>query len=104
MEMHKVVYSDVAKEQLDPIAMYIAQDSGDVDTALCYYDRIETGVSRLSGFPYLGTSPSDSILRLQGYRMPVVERHLVFYKVSDDEEKVYISGIFHSRMEYRFLL
>ena len=104
MKMYSIVYSDMAKEQLNQLVLYIVQDSGDIDVAIRYYDRIEEAIEKLSGYPYLGSNPSDSILRLQGYRMLVIERHLAFYKVNDTEKRVCISGIFDSRMEYRFLL
>jgi len=102
--MYSIVYSDMAKEQLNQIVLFIVQDSGDIDGAIRCCDRMEEAIEKLSNFPYLGSAPSDSILRLQGYRMLIIERHLAFYKVNDTEKRVYISGIFDSRMEYRFLL
>ena len=104
MKMYSIVYSDMTKEQLNQLVLYIVQDSCDIDAAIRYYDRIEEAIEKLSGYPYLGSNPSDSILRLQGYRMLAIERHLAFYRVNDAEKRVYISGIFDSRMEYRFWL
>ncbi len=101
---YKIVRTDQADEQLRNIIFYIADDSGSIDIALDYLGKIEKAVKRLEDFPLSGSIPRYSILRKQGYRVVVVERHLVFYKVNSDERVVTIYAIVDGRQEYKNLL
>ena len=101
---YKVIRADKADEQLREIIFYIADDSGSIDIALNYLEKIETAINRLEDFPLSGNVPRYSILRKQGYRVLIVERHLVFYKVNEDEKIVTIYAIVDGRQEYRNLL
>lgn len=82
---YSIVRTDKADEQLRNIIFYIADDSGSIDIALAYLEKIEKAINRLEDFPLSGSIPRYSILRKQGYRVVVVERHLVFYKVNSNE-------------------
>jgi len=101
---YKIIRTDKADEQLREIIFYIADDSGNIDIALNYLDKIETAINRLEDFPLSGSIPRYSILRKQAYRVLIVERHLVFYKVNDSEKLVTIYAIVDGRQEYRNLL
>lgn len=101
---YKIVRTDQADEQLRNIIFYIADDSGSIDIALNYLGKIEKAVKRLEDFPLSGSIPRYLILRKQGYRVVVVERHLVFYKVNSDERVVTIYAIVDGRQEYKNLL
>lgn len=48
--------------------------------------------------------PHYSILKKQGYRVLVVERYLVFYKVNEAEKVVTIYAIVDGRREYKNLI
>lgn len=101
---YKVIRTDKADEQLREIIFYIADDSGSIDVALNYLDKIETAIKRLEDFPNSGSIPRYSVLRKQGYRVLIVERHLVFYKVNDKEHVVTIYAVLDGRREYKNLL
>lgn len=101
---YKIIRTDKADEQLREIIFYIADDSGSVDIALNYLDKIEAAIRRLEEFPMSGSIPRYSILRKQGYRVLIIERHLVFYKVNEDEKIVTIYAVVDSRREYRNLI
>lgn len=101
---YRIVRTDQADEQLRQIIYYIANDSGSVDIALNYLEKIETAIHRLEIFPMSGSVPKYSILRKQGYRVLIVEKHLVFYKVDEKEMIVTIYAVVDGRQEYRNLL
>lgn len=96
--------TDRAADQLVEIIQYIAADSGSADVALAYLDRIERAVKRLADQPDVGSYPRYSILKRQGYRVLIVERHLVFYKVDDARKTVTIHAVVDGRREYRALI
>ena len=49
---YQIVRTDKADEQLREIIFYIADDSGSVEIALEYLDKIEKSIIKLSTFPY----------------------------------------------------
>ena len=87
---YKILRADKAEEQLREIIFHIADDSGDVDIALGYLDKIETAINRLQEFPESGSIPRYSILKKQEYRVVIIERHLVFYKINEEDKLVII--------------
>ena len=101
---YRIQRTDKANDQLYSLIQYIADDSGDVDLALNYLDKIEETVMRLSDFPYSGTVPRYSILKKQGYRVLIFEKLLVFYKADDEAKTVTIHAVVDGRMEYRNLI
>ena len=101
---YQIQRTDKADNQLREIIFYIADDSGCVDIALNYLDKIETAINRLEDFPYSGSLPKYAILRKQGYRVLIVERNLVFYKVKEDEKVVMIYAVVDGRREYKNLI
>lgn len=101
---YKIIRTDKADEQLRQIIFYIANDSGSIDIALNYLEKIEKAIKRLEDFPMSGSVPRYSILRKQGYRVLIVQRHLIFYKVKNNENVVVIYAIVDGRQEYRNLL
>lgn len=101
---YKIIRTDKAEEQLRKIIFYIVDDSGDVDIALKYLDKIEAAINRLQEFPESGSIPRYSILKKQGYKVVIVERHLVFYKINETDKTVIIYAIVDGRREYLNLI
>ena len=98
--MYEIIRADKAEDQLRDIIYYIADDSGSIDTALKYLDKIEEAINCLKEFPNLGSIPRYSILKKQGYRVVIVEKHLIFYKANKKNKTVIIYAIVDGRGEY----
>ncbi|MDP3387325.1 MAG: type II toxin-antitoxin system RelE/ParE family toxin, partial [Eubacteriales bacterium] len=101
---YKILRTDKAEEQLREIIFYIADDSGSIDIALGYLDKIETAINRLQQFPESGSIPRYSILKKQGFRVLIVEKHLVFYKINEPDQTVIVYAIMDGKREYLNLL
>lgn len=102
--MYKILRTDKAEDQLRDVIFYIADDSENIDTALKYLEEIETAINHLQEFPNSGSIPRYSILKKQGYRVVIVEKHLVFYKVNEEDKTVIIYAIVDGRREYKNLI
>ena len=102
--MYKIMRTDKAEDQLRDIIYYIADDSGSIDIALKYLDKIEESINRLKQFTNSGSIPRYSILKKQGYRVVIVEKHLIFYKVNGENKAVIIYAIVDGRREYQNLI
>lgn len=101
---YNIIRTDKANDQFYDIINYIAEDSCSVDIALDYLNMIEEAIMGLEKLPYMGSIPRYSILKKQSYRVLVVERHLIFYKVNEVEKIVIIYAIVDGRREYRNLI
>ena len=55
---------------------------------------------RLGDEPYLGTEPRYLVLRRQGYRVLILEKDLVFYKVDEESKEVIIYAVVDQRQDY----
>lgn len=101
---YEILRTDKAEDQLRDLIFYIADDSGDIQIALDYLEKLESAINRLKEFPESESLPRYSILKKQGYRVLIVERHLIFYKAHSDQNVVIIYAIVDGRREYRNLL
>ena len=97
---YRILRTDKANDQLYAIIQYIAEDSGSVDVALKVLDVLEAEIKKLETAPHMGSYPRYSILRKQGYRVLIVQRHLVFYKVDDEKQEVVIYAVVDARRHY----
>ena len=101
---YTILRTDKAEDQLRDLIFYIADDSGDIQIALDYLEKLESAISRLKYFPESGHLPRYSILKKQGYRVLIVEKHLIFYRIYVEQKEVIIYAIVDGRREYRNLL
>ena len=100
---YNILRTDKANDQLFDVIQYIADNAG-ANIALQYLDKLEAAVMNLADFPYSGTVPRYSILKKQGDRVLIVERHLIFYKVDEEKQTVMIHAVVDGRQEYRNLV
>ena len=100
---YRILRTDKASDQLYDVIQYIADNAG-ANIALQYLDKLDAAVMNLADFPYSGTVPRYSILKKQGYRVLIVERHLIFYKVDEEKQTVMIHAVVDGRQEYRNLV
>ena len=100
---YNILRTDKASDQLYDVIQYIADNAG-ANIALQYLDKLEAAVMNLADFPYSGTVPRYSILKKQGYRVLIVERHLIFYKVDEEKQTVMIHAVVDGRQEYKNLV
>ena len=96
---YRVVRTDTADEQIRKIILYINENFGS-EVALQKLDELEENIQHLGDTPDIGTIPRYHILRQQGYRVLILEKNLVFYKVDDDRKRVVIYAVVDQRQDY----
>lgn len=96
---YAIVRTDTADAGIRKIILYIAKNFGS-ETALEKLDQIESGITELEDNPYIGIDPRYPILKRQGYKVLILEKDLVFYKVDENEKKVVIYAVVDSRQDY----
>ena len=96
---YNIVRTDTADAGLRKIILYIAQNFGN-DVALKKLDEIEDRIQQLGYNPDLGINPRYLVLKRQGYKVLVLEKDLVFYKVNEARKEVTIYAVVDQRQDY----
>ena len=96
---YNIVRTDTADAGLRKIILYIAQNFGN-DVALKKLDEIEDRIPQLGDNPDLGINPRYLVLKRQGYKVLVLEKDLVFYKVNEARKEVTIYAVVDQRQDY----
>lgn len=96
---YNIVRTDTADAGLRKIILYIAQNFGN-DVALKKLDEIEDRIQQLGANPDLGINPRYLVLKRQGYKVLVLEKDLVFYKVNEARKEVTIYAVVDRRQDY----
>lgn len=98
-ELYKIIRTDTADALLHKIIMYIAGNFGN-RAALERLNQLETDILRLADNPCIGMDPKYMVLRRQGYKVMILEKDLVFYKINEAEKVVTIYAIVDQRQDY----
>ena len=93
-----------ADEQLRDIVFYRAEVTGSVDAALDLLETMEKEIALLASFPESGAPPHYATLRARGYRVLLVEKQLVFYKVDPETKTVVVHAVVDGRRDYLNLI
>lgn len=96
---YTVVRTDTADEQIRKIILYINENFG-LEVALQKLDELEESIMHLGDNPDIGTIPRYHVLRQQGYRVLILEKNLVFYKVDDERKRVIVYAVVDQRQDY----
>lgn len=96
---YSIVRTDTADMQLRNIVLYVAENFG-TEIALKRLDELEDSIMKLQEYQDLGVSPAYPTLRRQGYKMLILEKDLVFYKVDEKRKRVIIYAVVDQRQDY----
>lgn len=96
---YDVIRTDTADAGIRKIIMYVAQNFGNA-VALEKLDEIEERILSLGVDPYIGTEPRYLVLKRQGYKVLILEKDLVFYKIDEENKKVVIYAVVDQRQDY----
>lgn len=96
---YEVIRTDTADAGIRKIILYVAQNFGNT-VALEKLDEIEERILSLGDDPYIGTEPRYLVLKRQGYKVLILEKDLVFYKIDEENKKVVIYAVVDQRQDY----
>ena len=96
---YKIIRTDTADALIGKIVLFAAKNF-DNDTALEKLDELEKSIMLLADNPYLGETPRYPVLKRLGYRVLILEKDLVFYKVDDTRKIVTVYAVVDQRQDY----
>jgi toxin ParE1/3/4 len=96
---YKVLRTDTADALIRNIVLYIAENFGN-EIALNKLDDLEKSILKLEDNPYIGTEPRYTVLKRQGYKVLILEKDLVFYKIDEKRKVVTVYAVVDQRQDY----
>ena len=96
---YKVIRTDTADSGIRKTILYVAQNFGNT-VDLEKLDEMEKRILELGDNPYIGTDPRYLVLKRQGYKVLVLEKDLVFYKIDEENKKVVVYAVVDQRQDY----
>ena len=96
---YRIARTDTADAGIRKIILYVAQNFGNA-AAMEKLDEIESGTMNLSENPKMGTEPRYPVLRRQGYKVLVLKKDLVFYKIDEVNKEIMIYAVVDQRQDY----
>ncbi|MGN0715385.1 MAG: type II toxin-antitoxin system RelE/ParE family toxin [Anaerovoracaceae bacterium] len=96
---YRIARTDTADAGIRKIILYVAQNFGNA-AAMEKLDEIESSIMNLSENPKLGTEPRYPVLRRQGYKVLVLKKDLVFYKIDEVNKEIMIYAVVDQRQDY----
>ena len=97
--MYDLIRTDSFDEQLREIIFRIADNYGN-EKALKILGEIENSIADLSSFPKSGVDPKYNVLKRNGFKVLILKKNLVFYKINEEEHRVIIEAITDFRRDY----
>ena len=94
-----VIRTDTADALIRNIVLYIAENFGN-EIALNKLNDLEKAIPKLEDNPYIGTEPRYTVLKRQGYKVLILEKDLVFYKIDENQKVVIVYAVVDQRQDY----
>ena len=95
--MHKLIYSNQAKIDLDDAISHIAE--GSVSNALSYLTNYNKKIELLILNPYMGVECKNKLIQ-RDCRVLIYESHIIIYRVDDILSNILIIRIYHGSANY----
>lgn len=96
---YNVIRTDMADSQIRSIILFVAEKFGNA-VALEKLDDLEKSILALGDNPNLGTEPKYPALKRQGYKVLILEKDLVFYKIDESKKEVIIYAVADQKQDY----
>lgn len=96
---YNIIRTDTADAGIRKIILYVAANFGN-KVALEKLDDIEERINALADNPHMGVEPRYPVLKRQGYKVLVLEKDLVFYKINESPKEIVIYAIVDQRQDY----
>lgn len=96
---YKVIRTETADVQIRKIILYIAENFGNA-VALEKLKKLEQSILGLGDNPFKGVEPRYLVLKRQGYKVLILEKNIVFYKVDEQKKEVIVYAVVDQRQDY----
>ena len=97
---YTVVITDTAKQDLREIALWIAEQSKDIEIAKHFVNELREKCQKLDILPTTGSFPRDRVLKSFEFRFVTYKEYLIFYLIEEESRTVNVMAIFNAKKDY----
>lgn len=97
---YDIVVTNPAQDDLEEILNYISVDLSAPKSAFEMLNKIESIFENLSINPLMYPLCNIDNLKAKNYRKAVINNYLMFYRVDDKNETIYIMRFIYGRRDY----
>lgn len=101
--MFEVKYSNLAKEDMEKIVMYIGKNLKNKKAANDIRNEFEAQVNTILKFPYIASIYMPGLFEFQ-YRKISVKNFSIFYVIAEETKTIIISRVLYSKRDIDKLL
>ncbi len=101
---YRLVVTREAHADIDEITEYIAGKLRNPQAAAGFLDDVEKSYRGVVKNPHLHALCTDERLRGKGYRRIIIKNYLIFYRVDEARNAVYIVRVIYGPRDYAKLL
>lgn len=91
-----------SNDMLEIVSSFVMFDSK--KGAVRIKNKMSKAAEQIQLFPYSGASVRDTKLAKAGFRMIVIEKYIMLYKVFEDEKRVLIYRVLNGKTNYPVLM
>jgi plasmid stabilization system protein ParE len=102
--MYDLSVTELAHEDIDSIAAYIATELSVPESALTFLDEVERCYTHPRKNPYIYEKCRDARLAAVGYRRAPVERYVLIFKMDEEKKAVTVQRVFYGARNYATLI
>ncbi|MCL2321431.1 MAG: type II toxin-antitoxin system RelE/ParE family toxin [Oscillospiraceae bacterium] len=102
--MYRLNYNPKAKNDIDNILKYIAEDLFNPTAAMRLAAEIVNSVDKLNDFPYINPVYKTYNQLKHEYRKLVIKNYIIFYYIDEKNKQINIARMLYSGMNYDKLL
>ena len=96
---YKVFRTETADAQIRKLILYVAENFGK-EVALEKLEALEQNLLDLGLYPQKDIVPRYLVLKRQGYKVLILKKNLVFYKVNEEKREVTVYAVIDQRQGY----
>jgi len=97
---YKIIITESAKLQLEEIISYIVNELYNEKAATEFLEKVRTRFNNIKITPYMYEVCRDKRLENKKFRKIVIDNYIMIYKVIENQNNIFIVGIFYSGQEY----
>lgn len=96
---YEVIRTEKADVQIRKIILYVAENFGSA-VAMEKLEKLEQSITDLGNNPSKGVEPRYLVLKRQGYKVLILKKNLVFYKINELKKQVIVYAVVDQRQDY----
>ncbi len=99
MKHYDIIIDQKVEKHIESIAKYITYDLCNVQAALVLLNKIENSINSLKNFPNSHPLVDREPWRSIGVRKVYAKSYIIYYRVNENEKRVYVLAIVYSKRD-----